>query len=90
VQPFPDEVVAEITAYMNANQAPALLLIARANGAPDDAAAAVLTDVGGEGAHLRVTTADGGQQQLFVAWPAPISERVEIREELFAMLLRAM
>ncbi|QEW04654.1 DUF2470 domain-containing protein [Microbacterium lushaniae] len=74
-----------VTGHMNDDHPDDNVLIARAFG-PADAAAAVMTGFDGDGGDWAVTGADGTVAPLRVAWPGgPITERREVRREIVAL-----
>jgi hypothetical protein len=85
-RPFPDDVVASISEYMNANQPDINLLIVQVHGGRRTATAADLIDVDGTAVTFR--TDSGGT--VTVPWARPISRREHIRRELMELYETAL
>ncbi|MBX3286734.1 MAG: DUF2470 domain-containing protein [Actinobacteria bacterium] len=87
--PFTPDVVAAVTAHMNADHPEDNLLIVRALGGCADAVSANLVGVDAEGAHFAAEQADGAVQEAVVAWSGPVTERAAIRHEVVRMYQEA-
>jgi len=82
---FDASVVQAVVAHMNGDHLDDNLLIVRAHGAPE-AAAAAMKDVDAEAGTWEVMGPEGPLGELRVPWPGgPISERAEIRREVVAL-----
>ncbi|GAB3583508.1 hypothetical protein GCM10027406_28250 [Leifsonia lichenia] len=80
MQSFPPEVVDAVLRHMNSDHTDDNLVIVRANGAPD-AAAATMTTLDADGGVWSVGTADSAQEsELRIPWPIPVAERADIRK----------
>jgi hypothetical protein len=85
---FTPDVVEAVLAHMNGDHGDDSLVIARAHGFAD-AAAASMAGLDGEAAYFRVTD-PAGEHDLRVPWPGgPISERPEIRREVVVVYEQA-
>ena len=82
---FDPEIQRAVLAHMNDDHRDDNLLIARAFGEPD-AAAATMTHFDGDGGDWQAVGPDGGIREIRVAWPGgPITERREVRREIVAL-----
>lgn len=86
---FPDDVVTAITGYMNANQPDISLLIARVHGATPDAESAEMATFDEHRAVFTVTTAQG-VGDVEVKWSRTLTDRDEVRAELFRLFETAV
>lgn len=82
--PFPPEVVDAVCAHMNDDHAEDSLLIVRTLGGRPGATAATMRGFDGSEAVFSATV-DGVEQELRVAWSAPVTERAGIRAEVVRM-----
>ena len=87
-RPFGPDVVAAVTAHVNADHTDACLDIVRALGAVPAATEACLDDVDAEGA-VFAAVVDRAVVRVRVPWAGRISERAEIRAAIVAMHERA-
>lgn len=85
---FDPAIVAGVLHHMNDDHADDNLLFARAFGDPT-ATSARMVGVDGEGGDWVYSTDDGAERGLRIDWPAPITERPEIRREIVALYDRA-
>lgn len=83
--PFTPDVVAAVTAHMNADHPEDNLLIVQALGGLPAATSASLVGVDPAGAHFAAELADGTSASATVAWAGPVTERVAIRHEVVRM-----
>ncbi|MFJ8895148.1 DUF2470 domain-containing protein [Leifsonia sp. NPDC102414] len=80
MQSFPPEVVDAVLRHMNSDHTDDNLVIVRANGAPD-AAAATMTALDADGGMWSVSTADSATAiELRIPWTIPVAERADIRK----------
>lgn len=86
---FSDDVVAAITAYMNANQSDTCLLIAQVHGRAPEAETAVMSGFDEHRAVFTVTTANG-VGDVEVPWSRTLQSRDEVRGELFRLFETAV
>jgi hypothetical protein len=87
--PFSPATVAAIVRHMNEDHADDSLLICRHLGGQPDAVAARLRTLDPAGATFEVTIGDEARP-VPVAWSGPVTARRQIREELVAMVDRAL
>lgn len=85
---FDPAIVAGVLHHMNDDHADDSLLFARAFGDPT-ATSARMVGVDGDGGDWIYSTDDGAERPLRIDWPAPITERPEIRREIVALYDRA-
>jgi hypothetical protein len=86
---FDDDVVRAICDYMNADPTEANLTIVQGLTGDRSYTRSELIAFDGEGAVFRAQSPSGEREMRF-DWTRPITERAEVREQLFAMLDRAM
>lgn len=87
---FEPDVVAAITGYMNDESMAATLGAIAEKARPEFAdLRATLVGFDGDGMDLEVA-APTGPELVRVAWLRPITERAEVREQLFALYERAV
>jgi len=86
---FDEEVVTAICDYMNSDPTESNLTIVQGLSADRTVTRADLISFDGDGATFRAYSPEGEREVRF-AWDRPISERPEVREQLFALLNRAM
>ncbi len=86
---FAPEIVEAITGYMNANQAESNLVIVKTLGETRDATAAALVGFDSEAAIFSATLGEG-EVEVRVPWSYEVTTRDQVREQLFAMLDRAV
>lgn len=90
VHQFDAEVVAAITGYMNDDSMAATLGAIAEHARPDLAERPVqLVGFDGDGMDLEIDAA-AGPELVRVAWLRPITERTEVREQLFAIYEKAV
>jgi hypothetical protein len=88
-QPFDDSVISHISEYMNSAQPESLVYIATAFTGDASVRTAVVDGFDGRAVDLRLTAA-AGDRAIRVPWPAPITERFEIRSQFVLLLERAL
>jgi hypothetical protein len=86
---FDDEVIRAICDYMNSDPTEANLTIVQGLTGDRSYTHSELIAFDGEGAVFRAHSPSGDRELRF-SWARPITERAEVREQLFAMLDRAM
>ncbi len=83
---FDAETLAGVLGHMNSDHTDDNLLIARAFGADPSPVAARMVTFDGDGGDWVVSSTDGAQTPLRVAWPGgAITERREVRREIVAL-----
>jgi hypothetical protein len=87
VPTFAPEIVSAVLSHMNGDHQSDNLLIARAFGSLD-AESATMTTLDENGGTFAYSTGDR-DDEVTVAWSAPISERAEIRREVVVLYDRA-
>ena len=86
---FAPEIVEAITGYMNANQSESNLVIVQTLGDAPEASAAKLIGFDSEAAIFMATVAEG-ELEVRVPWSYEVTTRDQVREQLFAMLDKAI
>lgn len=86
--PYTPDVVAAVVAHMNSDHAEDSVTICRVFGGRPDVTEAVMAGLDGHGADFDVD-GPGGPARVRVAWSRPITERVEIREEVARLFREA-
>lgn len=86
---FAPEIVEAITGYMNANQSESNLVIVQTLGDVPEATAAKLTGFDSEAAIFMATVVEG-EIEVRVNWSYEVTTRDQVREQLFAMLDKAI
>ena len=86
---FDEEVVTAICDYMNSDPTESNLTIVQGLSGDRTVTRAELVTFDGDGATFRAY-APAGERDMRFDWDRPITERAEVREQLFALLNRAM
>jgi hypothetical protein len=86
---FDDDVVQAICAYMNSDPTESNLTIVQGLSGDRTVTRAELVTFDGDGATFKAHSPSGEREVRF-SWNRPITERAEVREQLFALLDRAM
>lgn len=86
---FKDDVVESICNYMNNDPMESNLTIVQGITGDRTIESASLADFDGEGATFHAQL-PGEVKEIRIAWEHPISERPQVREQLFALLNKAM
>ena len=86
---FAPEIVEAITGYMNANQSESNLVIVQTLGDAPEASAAKLIGFDSEAAIFMATVAEG-ELEVRVNWSYEVTTRDQVREQLCAMLDKAI
>jgi len=86
---FDEEVVQAIRDYMNSDPTESNLTIVQGLSADRTITRADLVSFDGDGVTFRAHS-PAGERDVRFAWERPITERAEVREQLFALLNRAM
>ncbi len=83
---FEPEALTGVLGHMNNDHTDDNLLIARAFSDLPEIVTSQMTTFDGDGGQWRVTTSDGSEHTVAVAWPGgPITERREVRREIVAL-----
>lgn len=86
---FDDATLRGVLGHMNNDHTDDNVLITRAFSGLDVVASEMIT-FDGDAGQWRVTTADGHEETVAIAWPGgPITERPEVRREVVALYDRA-
>lgn len=85
-EPFPADVVAAIRDHMNRDHPQDCLLLVRGPGARPAATAAWVTGVDRHGLDLAARV-DDRLDRVRIPWSRPLSDRLEVREELVRMVV---
>ena len=86
---FDDDVVQAICSYMNSDPTESNLTIVQGITGDRSVTRAELVSFDGAGATFRAYS-PAGEREVTFAWNHPISERPEVREQLFALLQRGI
>ena len=87
---FDDDVVQAICTYMNNDPMESNLTIVQGITGDREVVKAELISFDGDGADFRAHRPDGATQDIRIPWQRKISERPEVRQQLFALLDQAM
>ena len=87
---FDDDVVQAICTYMNNDPMESNLTIVQGITGDREVVKAELISFDGDGADFRAYGPDGAARDIRIPWQRTISERPEVREQLFALLDQAM
>lgn len=81
---FAPEVVSAVCAHMNDDHPDDCLLIVRGLGGVSSATAARMSSIDDLAAHFEATTPDG-PSPVSISFPAPVTERAQLRVEIVRM-----